>query len=414
MIEYYDVSGCYVIRPWAFAIWDVIYKWFDAKITELGVTNCYFPLFVSKAALEKEKTHIEDFSPEVAWVTRSGRSELAEPIALRPTSETVIYPSFARWIQSYRDLPLKVNQWCNIVRWEFKHPTPFIRTREILWQEGHTAFASREEAVIEAATSHHLGQNFSKMFEIMFENPITKEKENVYQNSWGLTTRTIGILTMIHSDNRGLVLPPKVAKIQVVVIPCGITSSLKKEKADEIHDVCVKVNEQLVKADIRSFCDLRENCSPGWKFNHWELKGVPLRIEIGPRDLGQKQVTVVRRDTSTRQVVPQGDLVDNIAHMAMKQLSEHRVTVHDWDEFLAKLEAKCIILAPFCDDSGCEERIKRDSTREEPSEPGAPAMGAKTLCIPFEQPQIPSVGCKCIYPHCTRSAVHYALFGRSY
>lgn len=244
MIEYYDVSGCYIFRPWSFSIWESIKDWFDTEIKKLGVQNCYFPIFVSKSVLEKEKTHIADFAPEVAWVTRSGESEMAEPIAVRPTSETVMYPAYAKWIQSYRDLPIKLNQWNNVVRWEFKHPQPFLRTREFLWQEGHTAYATKDEADIEVktildlyariytdllaipvvkgrktekekfaggdytltveafvsasgraiqgATSHHLGQNFSKMFDITFEDPDTQEKKHVFQNSWGITTRTIG------------------------------------------------------------------------------------------------------------------------------------------------------------------------------------------------------------------------------
>ena len=277
MIEYYDVSGCYVLLPWSYAIWEHIQRWFDAEIKKLGVRNAYHPMFVSHAALEREKAHIADFAPEVAWVTRSGSTELAEPVAIRPTSETVMYPSFARRVQSHRDLPIKENQWCNVVRWEFKHPTPFLRTREFLWQEGHTAYAERAPAEaevlqildlyarvytdllaipvvkgrktdkekfaggdytttveayvaasgrgIQGATSHHLGQNFSKMFDIKFEavrdGAAAGEKEFAYQNSWGITTRTIGVAVMVHGDDKGMVLPPRVADTQIVVIPCG-------------------------------------------------------------------------------------------------------------------------------------------------------------------------------------------------
>jgi bifunctional glutamyl/prolyl-tRNA synthetase len=274
MIEYYDVSGCYILRPWAYAIWESIVSFFDSKIKSVGVENCYFPMFVTQAALEKEKAHIADFAPEVAWVTKSGDSEMPEPIAIRPTSETVMYPAFAKWVQSHRDLPLRLNQWCNVVRWEFKNPTPFLRTREFLWQEGHSAWAEKEAAVeevyqmldfyaqvyqdllavpvikgrktekekfpggdftttiegfiasngrgIQAATSHHLGQNFSKMFEIVFQDPDKPDqKRYAYQNSYGLTTRTIGTMVMTHSDDKGLVLPPNVAAIQVVIIACG-------------------------------------------------------------------------------------------------------------------------------------------------------------------------------------------------
>lgn len=267
LIEYYDVSGCYILRPWSYFVWEQIKNFFDGEIRKLGVQNCYFPIFISRGALEREKDHINDFSPEVAWVTKSGQSDLAEHIAIRPTSETGMYPAFAKWIQSHRDLPYKLNQWNNVVRWEFKHPQPFLRTREFLWQEGHTAFSNYKDASdevyqildlyakvytdllavpvikgrktekekfagadwtttieayisasgrgIQAATSHHLGQNFSKMFGIEFEAPETGQKQYVYQNSWGLTTRTIGILTMIHGDNDGLILPPRVAFYQV-------------------------------------------------------------------------------------------------------------------------------------------------------------------------------------------------------
>jgi bifunctional glutamyl/prolyl-tRNA synthetase len=332
LIEYYDVSGCYILRPWSYFIWEQIKEFFDGEIRKLGVQNCYFPIFVSKSALEREKTHIADFAPEVAWVTKSGQSDLAEPIAIRPTSETVMYPSYARWIQSHRDLPLKLNQWNNVVRWEFKHPQPFLRTREFLWQEGHTAFANYKEAEeevyqildlyarvykellavpvikgrktekekfagadwtttiesfisasgrgIQAATSHHLGQNFSKMFDIQFEHPETNQKQYVYQNSWGLTTRTIGVLTMMHGDNIGLVLPPRVAFVQVIIIPCGITSSLSKEDEQKLYDKCKFFEKQLNLANIRVQVDYRENYSPGWKFNYWELKGNIIKIGL--------------------------------------------------------------------------------------------------------------------------------------
>ncbi|KAH7960307.1 hypothetical protein HPB49_018598 [Dermacentor silvarum] len=360
MIEYYDVSGCYILRPWAYSIWENIKEFLDSRIKVIGVQNCYFPMFVSAQALEREKTHVADFAPEVAWVTKSGNSDLAEPIAIRPTSETVMYPSYAKWIQSHRDLPLQLNQWCNIVRWEFKHPQPFLRTREFLWQEGHSAFATREEAVeevykildiytavyeellaipvvrgrktekekfagadftttvegyvpasgrgIQGATSHHLGQNFSKMFEIQFEDPETREKKFAFQNSWGLTTRTIGVLVMVHADNQGLVLPPRVASYQIVI---AVTKS--------------------------------------------------------------------------------------------------------WDVFLQKLEQKCVIMAPFCGDMDCEDEIKKNSAKDSgEAEPGAPAMGAKSLCIPFDQPAKIEEGDKCVNPGCTRKPAFYTMFGRSY
>ncbi|BFZ12382.1 hypothetical protein BsWGS_15421 [Bradybaena similaris] len=477
LIEYYDVSGCYILRPWAYAIWENIKDQFDTAIKKMGVENCYFPMFVSRSALEKEKTHIADFAPEVAWVTRSGQTELAEPIAVRPTSETVMYPAFAKWIKSHRDLPLRLNQWCNVVRWEFKHPQPFLRTREFLWQEGHTAWADQPSAekevyaileeyarvyeellaipvvrgrktekekfagadftttveayisasgrAIQGGTSHHLGQNFSKMFEIVFEDPDTQQKQYVYQNSWGLTTRTIGVLTMVHGDNVGLVLPPKVASIQCVIVPCGITSSLSEGDAKHLYDKCAELASTLIDAKIRCKFDSRENYSPGWKFNHWELKGVPVRVELGPRDLQQNQVVAVRRDNAEKITIPMKDLVASLKRLlediqnslfnkAKKELDEHLVVCHDWAEFCDSLDQKKLIQAPFCGGIDCEDNIKKDSARDVVVEEGAPAMGAKGLCIPFKQPQELKPGTRCITPACKNPAKYYTMFGRSY
>ncbi|XP_003382179.1 putative proline--tRNA ligase [Trichinella spiralis] len=491
MIEYYDISGCYIIRPWAFAIWEAIQAWLDRQIKLMDVANCYFPMFV-------------------AWVTKSGQSEMSEPVAIRPTSETVMYSSFSKWIQSHRDLPLKINQWCNIVRWEFKHPTPFLRSREFLWQEGHTAHANKDDAVkevhdildlyarvyeellavpvikgrktdkekfagadftttieayiptsgrgIQAATSHHLGQNFSKMFDIVYEHPETQKKENVYQNSWGLTTRSIGVFTMIHSDNQGLVLPPAVAKVQVckkiiflsskmdsnvasvvvqvVIIPCGITSSLDKSVVKNIQDTCQLLNEELRSGEIRSMCDFRDNYSPGWKFNHWELKGVPLRMELGPRDLNEKQVTLVRRDDGSKMTVSMigfkadviKQLLTNIQNSlfsrAKAEMDNCTKVVEKWNDFCDHLEKRCLVMAPFCGAEVCEDLIKKDSTRmisessfsrDESTDPTAPSMGAKSLCIPFNQPKLLQKGeKKCVHPKCNQPAQFYTLFGRSY
>ncbi|XP_012942923.1 bifunctional glutamate/proline--tRNA ligase [Aplysia californica] len=477
LIEYYDVSGCYILRPWSFAIWETIKDQFDTAIKEMGVENCYFPIFVSHSALEREKTHIEDFAPEVAWVTKSGQSELAEPIAIRPTSETVMYPSYAKWIKSHRDLPLRLNQWCNVVRWEFKHPQPFLRTREFLWQEGHTAWAdkaSAEEEVyaileeyarvyeellaipvvrgrktekekfaggdftttveayiaasgraIQGATSHHLGQNFSKMFEIVFEDPETQQKQYVYQNSWGLTTRTIGVLAMVHGDNTGLLLPPRVATLQTVIVPCGVTASMSEADANQLYDKCSEVAKSLKAAGIRSKADVRDNYSPGWKFNHWELKGVPVRIELGPRDLKQNQVVAVRRDSGEKITISLDNLADSLKKLmetmqdslfskAKKELDEHLAVSHDWNDFCDQLDAKKLIQAPFCGEPPCEDKIKKDSARDAVVEEGAPAMGAKGLCIPFKQPQELKASTKCIMPGCCKAPKYYTMFGRSY
>ncbi|XP_013106972.2 bifunctional glutamate/proline--tRNA ligase [Stomoxys calcitrans] len=477
LIEYYDVSGCYILRHWSFAIWKFIKTWLDAEITKMGVKECYFPIFVSRGALEKEKTHIADFAPEVAWVTKSGDSDLAEPIAVRPTSETIMYPAYAKWIQSYRDLPIRLNQWNNVVRWEFNHPQPFLRTREFLWQEGHTAFASKSEAdkevldilelyaqvytdllaipvvkgrktekekfaggdytttveayisasgrAIQGGTSHHLGQNFSKMFEIVYEDPETQQKQYVYQNSWGLTTRTIGVMIMVHADNQGLVLPPQVACIQAIVVPCGITVNTKDEERAELLDACRALEKQLCSSGVRCEGDYRDNYSPGWKFNHWELKGVPLRIELGPKDMKAKQIVAVRRDTGEKLVLPMENIEKKINELlktihnsmlakAQKELDSSIKHTKDWNDFCTFLDQKNLLLSPFCGEIPCEDKIKADSARDEDAEPGAPAMGAKSLCIPFDQPATISAADKCIHPACTNKPKFYTLFGRSY
>ncbi|XP_062980149.1 bifunctional glutamate/proline--tRNA ligase isoform X5 [Elgaria multicarinata webbii] len=476
MIEYYDVSGCYILRPWAFSIWEAIKDFFDCEIKKLGVENCYFPMFVSQAALEKEKTHIADFAPEVAWVTRSGKTELAEPIAVRPTSETVMYPAYAKWVQSHRDLPIKLNQWCNVVRWEFKHPQPFLRTREFLWQEGHTAFSTYEEAAeevlqildlyarvyeellaipvvkgrktekekfaggdytttieafisasgraIQGATSHHLGQNFSKMFEIVFEDPrIPGEKQFAYQNSWGITTRTIGVMTMIHGDNMGLVVPPRVACVQVVIIPCGITNSLSEEDKEALMTKCNEYHKRLLSANIRVRADLRDNYSPGWKFNHWELKGVPIRLEVGPRDMKNHQFVAVRRDTGEKSTFAENQAVDhlrrvleeihtNLYNRAAEDLKSHMVVANTMEQFQNELDSGKVVQIPFCGEIECEDWIKKTTARDQDLEPGAPSMGAKSLCIPFKPLCELQNGAKCV---CGKNpAKFYTLFGRSY
>lgn len=363
----------------------------------------------------------------------------------------------------------------SLQRWEFKHPQPFLRTREFLWQEGHTAFATKEEAekevmdildlyraiyedimaipvvpgrktekekfaggdytttveayiasagrAIQGATSHHLGQNFSKMFDVTFEHPETGEKEYVYQNSWGITTRTIGVLTMVHGDNQGLVLPPKVASIQVVIVPCGITASLKDEDRKNLYKNCQEYEDELLKAGVRVKGDYRENYSPGWKFNHWELKGVPIRIEIGPRDIKNGEYVAVRRDTGEKKTMKRSTLPDmpgmldtiqsDMFNRAKKQLDEHVTVSDDWEGFVSALDKSHLIMAPFCGAEVCEDAIKEDSKGSVVVEEGAPSMGAKSLCIPFKQPRDLKKGQKCIHP-CGKEAKFYTLFGRSY
>lgn len=318
LIAYYDVSGCYILRPWAFAMWEVVQRWFDDHIKKLGVQNAYFPLFITEDVLNTEKDHVEGFAPEVAWVTRSGTTPMEKPIAIRPTSETAMYPYFAQWIRSHRDLPLRLNQWTNVVRWEFKYPTPFIRSREFLWQEGHTAFATKEEADeevlailelyrrvyeellavpvtkgrkstkeqfagalytttveafipetgrgIQGATSHCLGQNFSRMFGIEFETE-ERTKAHAWQNSWGLTTRTLGVMVMTHADDKGLVLPPRVAPKQVVIIPIPKSNSAP-EVAAAMFDKAAELRaalEAAVRFLFNAFCLLGWGCVSGAK-----------------------------------------------------------------------------------------------------------------------------------------------------
>lgn len=417
-------------------------KYFDERIKGLGVENCYFPMFVSAKVLEREKDHIEGFAPEVAWVTkayvssapllffffvfsllrasnfRSGQNELDEHIAIRPTSETVMYPYYAKWIRSHRDLPLRLNQWNSVVRWEFKHPQPFLRTREFLWQEGHTAHMSEKLASeevrqildwyqgiyrdilavptipgvktekekfagglytttcegyipatgrgIQGGTSHCLGQNFSKMFNITVEDPAWKEgqpedqkKLFVWQNSWGLSTRVIGVMVMVHGDNKGLVLPPGAAQHQVVIVPCGITGKSTDEQRKKLSDAVLDLEKDLKGGGIRAFADVRETYSPGYKFNDWELKGVPLRLEYGPKDIEKGQVVTVRRDTGVKEAIPINGVVDQIQKLletihqdmyakAKRSFDEHTKIITKWEDVVPALDAKNVILMAHC------------------------------------------------------------------
>mmetsp|Transcript_21005 Transcript_21005/g.58422 ORF Transcript_21005/g.58422 Transcript_21005/m.58422 type:complete len:918 (-) Transcript_21005:389-3142(-) len=479
MISYYDISGCYILRPWSYKIWELIQQWFNKQILELGVENCYFPLFVSMDRLEKEKDHVEGFAPEVAWVTRSGDGELAKPIAVRPTSETIMYPAFSDWIKSHRDLPLKLNQWSNVVRWEFKDPTPFLRSREFLWQEGHTAHATFEEAdemvmaaldlykqayqdllcvpvipgyktkhekfagghqtttveayipisgrAIQGATSHNLGQNFGKMFDIKFQDEKGDSKV-AWQTSWGLTTRTIGVMVMVHGDDKGLVMPPRVSPVQAVIVP--IVS--KKLCMKDANQYCLSVLQNLEANGLRSKYDDRSMYNPGWKYNHWEQKGVPIRIEIGPMDIEKKQVRVVVRHNGEKIDLPVEGLGAHLKeklediHKAMfeKALAErdgHVVKVTDWNEFVPNLEKNNLVLTPWCgpEHEDWEEWVKKKSREESLANLGeevedertATSVAAKTLCIPFEQPELPD-GSKCIASGMPASC--WVLWGRSY
>lgn len=479
MISYYDISGCYILRPWSYKIWELIQDWFNIEIRKLDVENSYFPMFVSQDRLEKEKDHVEGFAPEVAWVTKSGDGELAAPIAVRPTSETIMYPAFADWIRSHRDLPLKLNQWSNVVRWEFKDPTPFLRTREFLWQEGHTAHASFDDAnvmvrqaldlyrrvyeellaipvipgyktekekfagghstttveayipvsgrAIQGATSHHLGQNFGKMFDISYQDE-KGESQIVWQTSWGLTTRTIGVMIMVHGDDTGLVLPPRVAPLQAVIVP--IVS--KKCPLENLSSYCEDIRKSLEEKGVRCKLDDRLIYNPGWKYAHWEQKGVPIRIEVGPRDLEQKQARMVVRFGGEKIDVGVDDLAEsvekklvevqtNMFNKATEFRDDHLVQVTEWTDFVPNLEKHNLVLTPWCggEHQDWEEWVKNKSREESLAMHGegpeddraATSVAAKTLCIPFKQPEL-AEGTKCIASGLP--ATCWVLWGRSY
>ncbi|EQC33068.1 hypothetical protein SDRG_09587 [Saprolegnia diclina VS20] len=480
MIDYYDISGCYILRPWSYEIWEHIQAYLDAKFKSIGVKNCYFPMFVTSEKLNREKDHLEGFAPEVAWVTKSGDADLKEPIAIRPTSETIMYPAFKSWIRSHRDLPVRLNQWCNVVRWEFKNPTPFIRTREFLWQEGHTAHATKEGAAkevmqilefyagayeellavpmikgkksekekfagadytttiegfipstgrgIQAATSHHLGQNFGKMFGISAEDD-QGQKLIPYQNSWGFTTRSIGVMIMIHGDDKGLVLPPRVAPLQAVIIPIPVTD---KDETDKIHDKGDEVLAYLQEAGIRGEVDHRRLYTPGWKYNHWELKGVPLRLELGPKDILKQQVRVVRRDTNEKIDIAFADLktklpalLETIQKEMLERARKERDNciriVTQWSDFVKTIADGCMVLTPFCNEIEWEEVVKTRSREESLAILGedgeadntATSVAAKSLCMPFENNEMPiEPGTKCFVSG--KDAKCWILWGRSY
>ncbi|KAG2307583.1 hypothetical protein Bca52824_027331 [Brassica carinata] len=413
LISLSDTKGLCILEPSATKIWNILRSYMDAELEKLGgVEEKKFPMLIKRDSLEKEKDHIEGFKPEVAWVTRAGEHDLPTPYALRPTSETIIYPYFKNKIRTHR--------------WEVSDPIPLIRGREFDWQEGHSAFATKEEADeevldvlniysrvyeellavpvikgqksekekfagadyttsveafipttgrgVQAATSHYLGQNFAKMFEISFEDKEVKKdkkKPMVWQNSWGLSTRSIGVMAMTHGDDKGLVLPPKVARYQVVVIPVPFKGADTK-----------RISQDSCK---------RDNYACGWKYADWEMKGVPLRIELGPRDLEKNQVRVVRRDTGVKMDVLRVDLVErvkdlleeiqrNLYVVAKRKLEESIQKVETWDEFKEALRLKKLVLAPWCDEVEVENDVKENTKGENEA-------GAKTLCTPFDQPE---------------------------
>ncbi len=454
LADYAPVKGCMIFREHSYAIWEKIQEIFNQKIKQTGHRNVYFPLFIPESFLKSEAKHFEGFVPEVAWVTMGGDTPLEEKLAIRPTSETIIYATYAKWIRSWRDLPIKLNQWCSVVRWETKATKLFLRTREFLWQEGHTAHATKEEAdrevmeildayrdvmetylavpvlagkktemekfagalyttaleammpdgkALQMGTSHQLGQNFSKVFDIKFLDQNEKE-QHVWQTSWGFSTRMIGALVMVHGDDKGLVLPPKIAPVQVVIVPIPY----KGTEAEAIKTKTKEILEKLTEIGMAVVLDDRPEYTPGWKFNEWELKGVPIRIEIGPRDLKQKQAMLIRRDTREKTAVKEEEITDAVVKLleeiqnslfskAKKLLQEETITVNTYEEFKRILKDKGGFLrASWCGESACEEKIKDET-------------GATIRIVPFEKEK---PFARCI--HCGHEAKEVVYFAKSY
>ena len=410
LVDYGPVKGTMVIRPYGYAIWENIQKELDMRIKKTGHQNAYFPLLIPYSFLTREKEHVEGFAPEVALITHFGDEELAEKLVVRPTSETIICEMYSKWVKSYRDLPLKINQWANVMRCE-KTTRPFLRTSEFLWQEGHTLHTTAEEAEAEtlmmlnvyaefmknvlacpvltgrksekekfagavatysmeammkdgkslqAGTSHFLGQNFAKAFNIKY---LDKDETHKYpwQTSWGVTTRLIGALIMVHGDQRGLVLPPRVAPIQTVIIPVAMHKDGVLDKAKELE-------EKLAQADIRVKVDTTDN-STGWKFNEWEMKGVPVRLEVGPRDIENNQVVLARRDTNEKITVSMDNLVDEVQKLlddihesmynaAKENLYSNIVRVNSMEELKEAVDSGKFAEMMWTEDRDTEDKIK--------------------------------------------------------
>lgn len=449
LVDYGPVKGTMVIRPYGYAIWENIQREMDARFKATGHTNAYFPMLIPYSYLMKEAEHVEGFAPEVALVTHVGDVPLAEKLVIRPTSETIICQMYSKWVQSYRDLPMLINQWANVVRWE-KTTRPFLRTSEFLWQEGHTLHATPEEAQeetlkmlhvyeefarnvlampvligqksekekfagaqatysmeammhdgksLQAGTTHYFGTNFSEAFDIKFLDKDGTHK-NPYQTSWGTSTRMIGAIIMTHGDQRGLCLPPYVAPVQAVVIPIAAHKGGVMEKAEEIYN-------KLKAAGIRVKLDDSDN-SPGWKFNEYEMKGVPVRIEIGPRDIENGVVTYARRDKTSEKftLAIDGienempallhDIHENMYKKALDHLNSHIKVVHNTDELREAVDNGNFGLGMWCGCRECEDKLKAD-------------MQVTTRNMPFDQT---SVGDKCVV--CGKPAKKKIYFGRAY
>ena len=452
LADYAPVKGLIVLRPDGYSIWESIKESLDSKLKETGHRNGFLPVLIPESLLAKEKEHFEGLNPEVFWVTHSGNSKLGDRLALRPTSETLAYSLFSKWIRSWRDLPLKMNFWNTALRAEIKGTKPFLRTSEFLWQEGHTVHATKDEAEKEVAdilelykktieeelavpvitgkksendkfvgavytdtleslmpdgkalqmgTSHFLGQNFSKPFDVKYLNE-TNTETFAWQTSWGVSWRLIGGMIMTHGDDKGLILPPKIAPIQVVIIPIYYTNDDKDSVIQKAH----QIKDDLSKIDLRVHLDDREQLTPGFKFNDWEMKGIPIRIEIGPKDIAKKQVVLVRRHNRTKTSLNMDSLTDEISSelkniqkemfdAAKKILDERIVRVPEYQQFKEQLDNGKMIDCSWCGNQTCEDKIKEET-------------GADIRVIPSDNTKAET----CIY--CKNSGTANVLFARGY
>ncbi len=455
LADYSPVKGCMVIRPYGYAIWERLQQTLDTMFKDTGHENAYFPLFIPQSYLEKEAEHVEGFAPETAVVTHGGGKELDEPLVIRPTSETIIWAMYKNWISSYRDLPLLINQWANVVRWEMRTRL-FLRTTEFLWQEGHTAHATFDEAeeearqmleiyrrtaedfmaipvltgskserekfagavhtytieammgdkkALQAGTSHNLGQNFAKAFDVQFQN-VENELEYVYATSWGVSTRLVGALIMAHGDDQGLVLPPKLAPHQVVIVPIWRNEDQQSAVMNAVQLLATELKDQ----NIRVHIDRRETVTPGFKFNDWEMKGVPLRAEIGPRDVENKAAVLVQRLGGSKSTVELGSagptvksLLDTVQETmydrAVQFRNDHTLQTRDYEELRNFIDNDGgFVLAPWSGNAETEDQIKEETK-------------ATLRCIPFEGPELTATEKDIVSGE---PAKYWAYFARAY
>ena len=456
LVDYTSVKGCMVFKPAGYAIWELIQKQLDERFKATGVENVYLPMFIPESLLQKEKDHVEGFAPEVAWVTHGGLNPLQEKLCVRPTSETLFCDFYSNEIQSYRDLPKVYNQWCSVVRWE-KETRPFLRSREFLWQEGHTAHATAEEAeertvqmlnvyadfceqclaipvvkgrktdkekfagaeatytiealmhdgkALQSGTSHNFGDGFAKAFGIQYTDKENK-LQYVHQTSWGMTTRLIGAVIMVHGDDSGLVLPPAVAPTQVMIVPIMQKKEGVLDKAFELKERLLKSNEKFCGSNFRVKVDDTDK-SPGWKFSECEMRGIPVRVEVGPKDIEANKCVLVRRDTREKIEVSLDDLETEVAKLleamqkemlerARTHREEHTYTATNFEEFEKTINEKPgFIKAMWCGNQDCEDLIKEKTS-------------ATSRCMPWEQEQISDV-CVC----CGKPATKMVYWGRAY